>query len=446
MPRSAHTGTRIRERRAFVGLKQAELARVAGISASYLNLIEHNRRRIGGKLLTEIAQALGTDIASLTQGTEAERLDRLIQAAAEAPDVDAEVARTDDFTGRFPGWAALVEDQARRLQLLRERIEGLTDRLTYDPRLSSAMHDVLSKTAAIRSAAAILVETEDIDEAWRGRFQRNLHGDSVALAERAQDLVAYLDASDDEAVSPGGAMPWQEVEAFLAGRDFFLPTLETASAAPEAMAACAQAVEALLDGAPSLSLRGRALARQVLQRAARDACALPLAEAQRCLRDGLDPAAVAAETDLPASLVLRRMAAVPPPQGRERAGLVLADGTGRLLMHKPTPGFPVPRAGQACALWPLYEALGQPGQPVTRSLAHAAAQGAVVCAHAVAERAYPFGAAGPPLTHVWMLLVPQDAAAEPALPVGSACRVCPREGCLARAEPSVLATGFDSGG
>ena len=50
MAREALAGTRIRERRIMTGLKQADLARNLGISASYLNLIEHNRRRIGGKL------------------------------------------------------------------------------------------------------------------------------------------------------------------------------------------------------------------------------------------------------------------------------------------------------------------------------------------------------------------------------------------------------------
>ncbi|WP_304951541.1 helix-turn-helix domain-containing protein, partial [Sulfitobacter sp.] len=49
--REGLTGSRIRERRVMAGLKQAELAQQSGISASYLNLIEHNRRRIGGKLL-----------------------------------------------------------------------------------------------------------------------------------------------------------------------------------------------------------------------------------------------------------------------------------------------------------------------------------------------------------------------------------------------------------
>jgi transcriptional regulator with XRE-family HTH domain len=59
VPRSALTGTRIRERRILIGMRQAELARAAGISASYLNLIEHNRRRVGEDVLAALARALG---------------------------------------------------------------------------------------------------------------------------------------------------------------------------------------------------------------------------------------------------------------------------------------------------------------------------------------------------------------------------------------------------
>ncbi|MBV1903463.1 MAG: helix-turn-helix domain-containing protein, partial [Marinosulfonomonas sp.] len=51
MVKTTLTGNRIRERRIQIGLRQSALAKAVGISASYLNLIEHNRRRIGGKLL-----------------------------------------------------------------------------------------------------------------------------------------------------------------------------------------------------------------------------------------------------------------------------------------------------------------------------------------------------------------------------------------------------------
>ena len=44
-------GQRIRKRRQQLALSQSRLAERVGISASYLNLIEHNKRSIAGKLL-----------------------------------------------------------------------------------------------------------------------------------------------------------------------------------------------------------------------------------------------------------------------------------------------------------------------------------------------------------------------------------------------------------
>ena len=85
--RASMVGSRIRERRLLKGMKQTELARIAGISASYLNLIEHNRRRIGGKTLNHLADILDVSPALLSQGAEATLLNALRDAAT--PDASA---------------------------------------------------------------------------------------------------------------------------------------------------------------------------------------------------------------------------------------------------------------------------------------------------------------------------------------------------------------------
>ena len=97
MPRDTLTGSRIRERRSMVGLRQADLAREVGISASYLNLIEHNRRRIGGKLLVDIAGVLGVEPSLLTEGAEAALIATLREAAADAGAATSDTDRADEF-------------------------------------------------------------------------------------------------------------------------------------------------------------------------------------------------------------------------------------------------------------------------------------------------------------------------------------------------------------
>ena len=115
MSRDTLTGSRIRERRAMAGMRQAELARQVGISASYLNLIEHNRRRIGGKLLVDLATVLNVEPSLLSEGAEAALISTLREAAADSSTVQPEMDRVDEFAGRFPGWAELIAHGHRRI-------------------------------------------------------------------------------------------------------------------------------------------------------------------------------------------------------------------------------------------------------------------------------------------------------------------------------------------
>jgi len=51
-----HLGKRIRALRLHEGLSQTALAERLGVSTSYLNLIEHDRRPISANLLIRLAQ------------------------------------------------------------------------------------------------------------------------------------------------------------------------------------------------------------------------------------------------------------------------------------------------------------------------------------------------------------------------------------------------------
>ena len=151
MPARALTGSRIRERRVMLGVKQSALARTVGISAAYLNLIEHNKRRIGGKLLVDISRELDVDPAALAEGAEAELVSALRDAAAGDEEAGAETARVEEFAGRFPGWAGLVAGQQRRIARLERTVETLTDRMEHDPHLAASLHELLSTVTAINA-------------------------------------------------------------------------------------------------------------------------------------------------------------------------------------------------------------------------------------------------------------------------------------------------------
>ena len=410
-------GARVRERRLALGLRQAEVARVVGISGSYLNLIEHDRRRIGAAVLGRLALALEVPVAALTGTGEAALVEELRAVAALAGG-QAEVDRAGELLARFPGWAALIAGQARRVGQLERAVEVLNDRIGHDPHLSQALHEVLTAASSMRSTAAILAETEDIDEGWRARFHANLHQDSERLVAGTEALVAYLDTA--EAAEAQGVDPLEEVEGWLAAQGWHLAALEAGGGGMAALD-----LSGLASGA------ARVLARDWGMQAAADAVAMPMAAVEGC---GGDPVLLARGCGVGVLAAMRRLALRP---GAEE-GLVLCDGAGAILLRKPVAGFTMPRGGAACPLWPLFAALARPGMPVQALGEMPGPIPRRFALRAWCEASYPAGFGGPEVRRAGMLIAAVPPGTGEALALGGTCRICPRAACPARREPSIL--------
>ncbi|MGN7870696.1 helix-turn-helix protein [Paracoccus haematequi] len=407
------TGTRIRERRLALSRRQADVARAAGISAAYLNLIEHNHRPVGDHLVLRLAAALEVSAAELAEGREEAQIAALREAAVRLPDdVAPELDQAPELLARFPGWAAGLIATARRADALERQLVTLSDRMRQDPYLLATLHEVLSAVTSVRSTASILAEGGEIPPDWRARFHANLDADSLRLSNTAQALVAYLDSFEaQDAIFT----PQEEVEAWLAAG---APPVEDAS--------------------DLASDAGRALARAHLLRMEEERAALPDAALAVAARDP-DPLRMAQRLGQPLDLVMRRLAAL-KPVGFEAAGLLVCDGSGALTLRRPSLGFPLPRPGDACPLWPLFQALATPQTAIAHLVE--APSGRRFRTLSLATRHQPLGTDGPVLTRAQMLILPEEAGApaRPALPIGPACRICPRAECAARREPSILLT------
>lgn len=424
------TGSRIRERRVMQSLKQADLARTIGISASYLNLIEHNRRRIGGKLLLDIAHALGVEPQALTEGAEAALLG-ILGEAAQAADMSAhDSSLAEAFAGRFPGWAEALAASQRRVAALERTVETLSDRMAHDPHLADSMHELLTTAAAVRSTAEILADDTTLEREWQDRFHANLDSDSHRLAQSAQALVGYLEHTQS-ASAPGNA-PQEEVEAFLARHLFHFPELETGAAAS------AKAVDQLLetDGG-ALSDAAGFILRSVLEQVHADAQVLALPALEEELAGGApDPVALARQFGVPVALVLRRLAAL-----RELgAGLVVCDRSGTVIFRKTVSGFSVPRFDSCCPLWPLFSALGAPGSVLYERIGQLGRGRLQFDAYACTDLGPTHGYNTPAPARGVMLLLPAPAGdvSVEARDLGATCRICPHASCSARREPSIL--------
>lgn len=408
MPISALTGSRLRDRRVALGVRQADLAETAGISASYLNLIEHNRRRISDALLARLAEALGQPVQMFQEGIGGAILDDLRAAATRLP--GAELDRTEDFAGRFPGWANVLTHLHQRVAGLDRALEAMNDRMTHDPHLSANLHELLSSVASVRSTAAILADTDDIEPEWQARFLTNLQSDSKRLATGAEALVRYLDNAGQQ--DEGLASPQEELEVWLAANEW-------------------QAGDVASLASPA----ARSMAQVWADQAQRDAASLPEPALSQVLSElGPDPAAVAAHFGTEVLPAFRRIALRPGAT----AGLVTCDASGTLTFRKPIAGFALPRFGAACPLWPLFTALGRPMTPIETVVETAGPETARFRIRAFCQPRFPLGFRGPELREAAMLILPEPNRSLDAAPIGSTCRICQREACPARREPSIM--------
>lgn len=431
MAKEPLTGSRIRSFRIDRGIRQAELARACDISASYLNLIEHNRRRIGGALLVRIAGALDVDPGLLSAGIET-GLASEIDAAAEARGMQVtQRARAEELAGRFPGWARLIAAQHREIRRLEQIIERLGDRMTHDPFLAASMHNVLSSVTAIRSASAILAKNEDIEPEWEARFHRNIFEDSQRLTEATEALVRYLDS--DSAREAGATLPQDELDSWLQAEGWRIDALE---ADPEGD------IDRIIEAAePLVSASARELARSFLRRYAADVAEVPPAALRAEIGESVEPGHLAQRFGVGLPLIFRRLTTLGAEDlpDRQPFGLVACDAAGTLTFRKALPGFELPRYSAACALWPLFEALQRPMFPVTRVLTMTGRDEGRFETRAISELKYPLGIDGPAVAEGWMLFRPAPRSAQSTRRIGTSCRVCAEGDCVARREPSVFA-------
>ncbi|MFT7106679.1 MAG: putative transcriptional regulator/transcriptional regulator with XRE-family HTH domain [Yoonia sp.] len=427
MPTRWLTGSRIREKRLDRGLKQAAVAEAVGISPSYLNLIEHNRRRIGGKLLGDLARMLGVEASLLTEGANSEMLDEMRSAAALLGEKEVEVARAEEMAARYPGWSALVAMQHRRLGKLQEQVRVLTDRMAYDPQLAGSLHEVISAVTAIRSSSSILVGPERLDADWQRRFHQNIHNDSLRLVASSEALIAYLEAP--EAEFDHASSPFEQVEAYLTQIGHHITALE--GDPPD--------VAGVVEGS-GLAGGAAKLLHTIALRYAKDAAALPLDAFQKACGDhAYDPAALAALFSVGFDVVLRRLAALPANAGHPPMGLAVCDAAGALLFLKTVPGFSLPKSGGACPLWPLFSAMCRPAQPMRLDVVMPGSNPIRHLCYAIATAVTaPQFNVPPAMQSTMLVLLDPPETITPPLPVGVSCRICPRDRCASRREPAIL--------
>ncbi|KRA42618.1 helix-turn-helix domain-containing protein [Devosia sp. Root635] len=226
----APIGFRISNRRKSLKISQAALARLVGISPSYLNLIENNKRDIGGALLNRVAAQLDIDIDELAGRAEQKLLQDLEEAFAD-PMVESLPFRPDErreLVAQYPASAAALARLHRAYSGAIANADAYADRLRSDPLLSQLLHQILSGITAVRSSAEILEDVSDLDDAERRRFRGAIAREARTLSDVARNLIGQFETSSR---SRRSVSPAREIDDLIIEHNNHFPELERVAGA-----------------------------------------------------------------------------------------------------------------------------------------------------------------------------------------------------------------------
>ncbi len=434
-------GRTVRRVRLERGLTQQVLASRLGISASYLNLIEHDQRNVTASLLIKLAEILDVDLAALSGASERKLevglrevfADPLL-AAEPVPDSEVEsLAASSPNAARammalYRAWRVAREDSSaialpsgRRLLLPNEETRDLfNDRGNHFPTLEDAAEALVAELAAAPS---------ETNHAIAERLRRR-HGLVVRVSPLEGALRRYDPA--DRVLTLSEQLPRESRGFQLA---FQLVLLEARDA-----------IEAVLESAAPTTQESAQLIRIGLLNYAAGAVLMPYAAFASTMRQMRhDVESVARHFGVSYEQACHRLSTLQRPSQRGIPFFFLRiDPAGNVSKRFSGAGFPFARFGGSCPRWIVHGAFVTPGL-LQVQLAQLPDGAKFLCfARSVVGTAAAWG--DPPPVHVIAMgcdavhaahLVYADRIdlAEAAVGIGLSCRLCDRQGCRSRAFP-----------
>lgn len=224
----APIGLKIRNQRKSLGLSQSGLAQSIGISPSYLNLIERNKRDVGGKLLHKIAASIDLDLDQLSGESEQRLILELEEAFTDPVFEGLKLNQTDsrDLVAQSPKIANAIARLYRSRADANASLDAQATRLRSDPLFSQLLHQILSQITAIRSTSEILEDVGGLSTDDRQRFMGTVSREARALSDVAQTLAYHFDQSSQ---SRRSISPTREVDDLIIHEKNFFPKLEEAA-------------------------------------------------------------------------------------------------------------------------------------------------------------------------------------------------------------------------
>ena len=435
-------GRTVRRLRTERTLSQQALAARLGISASYLNLIEHDQRAVTASLLIKLGETLRVDLGELS-GAQERQLEVGLREAFADPLLGADAvaeAEVETLAASSPNAARAVLSLYRAWRVAREDANGI----------------------ALPSGRRILLPNEEVRDFFDD------HANHFPMLEEAAEALAAQLAPDAPAemnhalaerlrVVHGVRVSVQPLEAALRRYDPATRGLALSESLPResrgfhmafqlALLEARDAVEAVLrDASPSTSEAGMLMRIGLLNYVA-GALVMPYAPflaTAASLRHDMD--AIAARFGVSYEQACHRLSTL------QRIGargvpffFVRVDPAGNVSKRFSAAGFPFARFGGSCPRWVVHTAFAQPGI-LQVQLAELPDGAAYLCfARAIHQPVARWGEPRP--THVVAMGCALANAGEVVyadgldldrarVGIGLSCRLCDRPDCGSRAFP-----------
>ncbi|OFX20419.1 MAG: DNA-binding protein [Anaeromyxobacter sp. RBG_16_69_14] len=452
MSEATPLGAKLRALRRREGLTQTQLADRLGVSPSYLNLIEHNRRPLPAPLLIRLAELLHLDLKQFSPDSDARLVADVLEVFGDAMFDSHELAAAEvrEMAASCPGASRAVVALYRAYRGAREAADTLTSKLSEDG-VSGVDSRLPTEEVAdlIQRNMNHFAELEDgAARLWRdeGLEVTNLYGQLTGYLERVHgvQVQARRAAAMQGAVrrfDPGQKILWLSEVLRRGSRNFQL-------AFQIGLLTQGSAIDKYARDPMLSSPESRALARVALANYFAAAVLMPyevFLEAARLERYDLELLGHRFRAGF--EQVAHRLTTLRRP-GAEGVPfhMVRIDIAGNISKHYSASGLRFARFSGACPRWNVFTAFLTPG--MIRTQLSQMPDGATYFWVARTVHKEGGGYHAPRTVHALALgcevshareLVYADgvdlASREAVVPVGLTCRLCERMDCEQRAFP-----------
>lgn len=441
-------GARLRRLREEQGLTQVALARVLGLSTSYVNQLENDQRPITVPVLLTLTERFDLPTHYFAPESDARLVSDLREVLA---DTSATAAQVEELVARMPAVGQTLVNLHRRLHDTTADLEALHSRANVD---TSGMPQQPMPFEEVRD---FFYDRKnyigELDTAAEDMFNENrlriggLDGQLAQLLADQLDVTVVID--DGQALDPNSKRLFSPESRTLYLARWLHPGQRAFQLATQiALLTQDRLITGIIAGDDQLSDDARGVARIGLANYFAGALLLPyrrfLDGAER-VRYDIDQLARRFEVGF--ETVCHRLSTLQRPNARGVPFIfVRTDSAGNISKRQSATAFHFSRVGGNCPLWVVHHAFSRPGQFLTQVAQMPDERTYFWIARTTAtepsrylgpDKSFAIGL-GCDVAHAGKLIYSvgiDPTNTESIVPIGAGCKICDRPACPQRAFP-----------